>query len=78
MIEPTLLSTRRMGSPPPGPPMAVLVMLAEEDDDVVLIDLSTHPCGQHILDDYAAGAQLVPADHLRAQGLGTQGLDGRR
>ena len=63
--EPTPLHPRRKASPPAGP-MAVLVMLAQEDDDVVLIDLSTHPCGQHILDDYAADSQLVSADHLRS------------
>jgi hypothetical protein len=49
---------------PPDPPMAVLVMLAEEDDRVVMIDLSTHPCGQHIIDDLVAGAELVSAHRL--------------
>lgn len=56
---------------PPDPPIAVLVMLYEKDDRSVMIDLSTHPCGQRIVDDYAAGSQLVSADHLHDQPLGT-------
>lgn len=55
----------------PDPPIAVLVMLAEEEDQVVMIDLSTHPCGQQIVDDYAAGTRLVSADHLSALGTST-------
>lgn len=56
---------------PPNPPLAVLVMLLPKDDRSVMIDLSTHPCGQRIVDDYAAGLHLVSADHLHDQPLGT-------
>ena len=55
----------------PDHPIAVLVMLSGNDDRTVMIDLSTHPCGQHIVDDYAAGWELVTADHLWAEPAGT-------
>jgi DNA-binding CsgD family transcriptional regulator len=56
---------------PPDPPIAVLVMLSPRDDRSVMIDLSSHPCGQRIVDDYANGSRLVSADHLHEQPLGT-------
>ncbi|SDN75893.1 regulatory protein, luxR family [Nocardioides szechwanensis] len=62
---------RDPGWTPPDRPIAVLVMLSPKDDRSVMIDLSTHPCGQRIVDDYAAGSQLVSADHLHEQPLGT-------
>ncbi|MDP2772605.1 MAG: hypothetical protein Q8O61_03535 [Nocardioides sp.] len=55
----------------PERPIAVLVMVSGSDDRTTMIDLSTHPCGQHIVDDYAAGAELVSVDHLWAEPAGT-------
>lgn len=55
----------------PDRPIAVLVMISSTEDRSVMIDLSSHPCGQRIVDDFAADAELVSADHLHHEPLGT-------